>query len=253
MCMSRCTNVLADYAYASDGRDLAKSSMYVTSNRHVKFLPCLTCCARYVQIRGSRKWMWSSLGDGGGVVVPQPIRCHQNRLLIDFAKPFAAPTSYINFATPRPPPHVLPLHSSPLLPLHLSFLFVASMFSTTRSAASMAPRGWSRLQSKKLPAPPELTIWTAKPATALMPFRAGSAAFLSSSSSDRATMKTPATIPGNPGTPPPMKSARVEVPLPSQEGKKGAMQYALYVTRHRDYGGDMGGNKDTTRAQANEW
>ena len=42
-------------------------------------------------------------------------------------------------------------------------------------------------------------------------------------------MKTPATIPGNPGAPPPMKSARVEVPLPSQEGKKGAMQYALYV------------------------
>lgn len=26
-----------------------------------------------------------------------------------------------------------------------------------------------------------------------------------------------------------MKSARVEVPLPSQEGKKGAVQYALYV------------------------
>lgn len=62
-----------------------------------------------------------------------------------------------------------------------------------------------------------------------MPFRAGSAAFLSSSSADRATMKTPATIPGNPGTPPPMKSARLEVPLPSQEGKKGALQYALYV------------------------
>lgn len=44
-------------------------------------------------------------------------------------------------------------------------------------------------------------------------------------------MKTPATIPGNPGTPPPMKAARREVPLPSQEGKKGAMQYALYVIR----------------------
>lgn len=42
-------------------------------------------------------------------------------------------------------------------------------------------------------------------------------------------MKSPATIPGNPGTPPPMKQARREVPLPSQEGKKGAMQYALYV------------------------
>jgi hypothetical protein len=26
-----------------------------------------------------------------------------------------------------------------------------------------------------------------------------------------------------------MKAARREVPLPSQEGKKGAMQYALYV------------------------
>lgn len=52
-------------------------------------------------------------------------------------------------------------------------------------------------------------------------------------------MKTPATIPGNPGTPPPVKSARVEVPLPSQEGKKGAMQYALYVmTCHLFLGGE---------------
>ena len=37
---------------------------------------------------------------------------------------------------------------------------------------------------------------------------------------------------GNPGTPPPMgvsKKERREVPLPSQEGKKGVMQYALYV------------------------
>ncbi|KAF2848011.1 NADH-ubiquinone oxidoreductase 20 kDa subunit mitochondrial precursor [Plenodomus tracheiphilus IPT5] len=69
----------------------------------------------------------------------------------------------------------------------------------------------------------------ARPATALLPLRAaGNAAFLSSSSSDKATtMKSPAIIPGNPGTPPPMKQARREVPLPSQEGKKGAMQYAL--------------------------
>jgi NADH dehydrogenase (ubiquinone) Fe-S protein 7 len=36
-------------------------------------------------------------------------------------------------------------------------------------------------------------------------------------------------VTGNPGTPPPMKLARREVPLPSQEGKKGAVQYALYV------------------------
>jgi hypothetical protein len=76
---------------------------------------------------------------------------------------------------------------------------------------------------------PAANVWTAKPATALLPFRAGSTAFLSSSSSDRAS---PAIIVGNPGTPPPMKAAiRREVPLPSQEGKKGAMQYALYVIR----------------------
>lgn len=30
-----------------------------------------------------------------------------------------------------------------------------------------------------------------------------------------------------------MKQARREVPLPSQEGKKGAMQYALYVLSMR--------------------
>lgn len=39
---------------------------------------------------------------------------------------------------------------------------------------------------------------------------------------------------GNPGTPPPMKTVsgkdRKEVVLPSQEGKQGVMQYALYVT-----------------------
>lgn len=70
----------------------------------------------------------------------------------------------------------------------------------------------------------------ARPATALMPLRAaaGNLAFLSSSSSDKATAsKSPAIVPGNLGAPPPMKQARREVPLPSQEGKKGAMQYAL--------------------------
>jgi NADH dehydrogenase (ubiquinone) Fe-S protein 7 len=42
-------------------------------------------------------------------------------------------------------------------------------------------------------------------------------------------MKSPATIPGNDGAPPPMSMARREVPLPSQENKKGAIQYALYA------------------------
>lgn len=73
---------------------------------------------------------------------------------------------------------------------------------------------------------------TAKPTTALLPFRAGSVAFISNTSSNNATqtMQTPGLVSGGPGTPPPMKQARREVPLPSQEGKKGAMQYALYVS-----------------------
>ena len=76
-------------------------------------------------------------------------------------------------------------------------------------------------------------MWTAKPMTALLPYRAGSVAFLSSTSSNNATaMQKPGLVAGAPGTPPPMKQARREVPLPSQEGKKGAMQYALYVHIH---------------------
>ncbi|ORY08924.1 NADH-ubiquinone oxidoreductase-like protein [Clohesyomyces aquaticus] len=82
------------------------------------------------------------------------------------------------------------------------------MLSTTRSAASMALR--------------------AKPATALLPYRAGYAAFLSSSSSASAsTMKSPALVSDGPTAVPPMKQLPTDVPLPSQEGKKGAMQYAL--------------------------
>lgn len=84
----------------------------------------------------------------------------------------------------------------------------------------------------------ELTLRPAKPMTALMPFKAGSAAFLSSTSSNQATtMKSPALIAGNPGTPPPMKLAPRNVPLPSQEGKQGAIQYALYVTTVIIYAG----------------
>lgn len=55
-------------------------------------------------------------------------------------------------------------------------------------------------------------------------------------------MTTPATVPGNPGTPPPMKVARREVPLPSQEGKKGAIQYALYVESVYKTSGGSGEN-----------
>lgn len=77
---------------------------------------------------------------------------------------------------------------------------------------------------------------TARPATGLIPFRGVQAAFISNSSSKRAepaTTQRPAMIPGNPGTPPPMKVSKKmsqDVVLPSQEGKQGVMQYALYVT-----------------------
>ena len=42
-------------------------------------------------------------------------------------------------------------------------------------------------------------------------------------------MQRPGLIADGPGAPLPMKKERREVPLPSQEGKKGAVQYALYV------------------------
>jgi hypothetical protein len=70
----------------------------------------------------------------------------------------------------------------------------------------------------------------AKPASALVPYR--SIAAISSSSSKPASAVTPHNVQGNPRAPPPLSvtgKVRREVPLPSQEGKKGVMQYALYV------------------------
>lgn len=114
-------------------------------------------------------------------------------------------------------------------PRALSFVSTANMLSSTRSAASMALRGASR-RCPVLAATQELTLWAAKPTSALLPYRAGSVAFLSNTSSNNATTtQKPGLVAGAPGAPPPMKQARREVPLPSQEGKKGAMQYALYV------------------------
>jgi hypothetical protein len=71
----------------------------------------------------------------------------------------------------------------------------------------------------------------AKPTAALIPFtRAAPVAFIHSSSTKSATMERPGLVKGNPGTPPPMKKGMpTNVPLPSQEGKQGVMQYALYV------------------------
>ncbi|KAI9822758.1 MAG: hypothetical protein M1832_002991 [Thelocarpon impressellum] len=86
------------------------------------------------------------------------------------------------------------------------------MLSSTRSAASLALR--------------------VRPSTALLPLRAaGHSALISSSSAKPASAHLqPADVSGNPGPPPSMSvtgKRRREVPLPSQEEKKGAMQYAL--------------------------
>jgi hypothetical protein len=81
----------------------------------------------------------------------------------------------------------------------------------------------------------ETDNYTARPTAALQPFRLANAAFISSSSTKPAApaTQTPGLVSGAPGTPPPMKAItgkpHREVPLPSQEGKKGVMQYALYV------------------------
>ncbi|KAK5110705.1 hypothetical protein LTR62_005582 [Meristemomyces frigidus] len=84
------------------------------------------------------------------------------------------------------------------------------MFSATRQATALALR--------------------AKPTTVMQPFRAANAAFISSTSSKPAepAMQRPGLVRGAPGTPPPMKAGMpTSVPLPSQEGTKGVMQYAL--------------------------
>ncbi|KAI9048521.1 hypothetical protein LZ554_007354 [Drepanopeziza brunnea f. sp. 'monogermtubi'] len=84
------------------------------------------------------------------------------------------------------------------------------MLSSTRSAAALALR--------------------AKPVSSFIPYR--SIAAISSSSSKTASPSlTPHNVSGNAGSPPPIIGVtgkeRREVPLPSQEGKKGVMQYAL--------------------------
>ena len=79
-----------------------------------------------------------------------------------------------------------------------------------------------------------LTTTPARPVHALLPFRGAQAAFISNSASKQAEPVTqkPGLVSGGPGAPLPMKTisgkTHTEVPLPSQEGKQGAIQYALY-------------------------
>ncbi|EME44810.1 hypothetical protein DOTSEDRAFT_72297 [Dothistroma septosporum NZE10] len=79
----------------------------------------------------------------------------------------------------------------------------------------------------------------ANPVMALQPLRTANAAFISSSSNKKADPHAgpttavravgPSNVKGNPGAPPPMKKVTegMEVPLASQEGNKGVVQYAL--------------------------
>lgn len=106
------------------------------------------------------------------------------------------------------------------------------MFAIPRKTAALALRGTSvrahRSNFPQLPQNPELINWvsTAKPSTALLPYR--SIAAISSSASKPAA---PAVVSRDEGLPLSVTGkVRREVPLPSQEGKKGVMQYALYAT-----------------------
>lgn len=82
-----------------------------------------------------------------------------------------------------------------------------------------------------------LTALPAKPITAVTPFKAAAASITSSTKKPAEAVPTralgPSNVKGNPGTPPPMKAVtgkdHLEVPLPSQEGNKSAIQYALCV------------------------
>jgi NADH dehydrogenase (ubiquinone) Fe-S protein 7 len=101
------------------------------------------------------------------------------------------------------------------------------MLSSKRSAAALALRGASSYISKSsLATKANHLCLTVKPASALIPYQ--SVAAISSSLSKPASAIQPHNVPGNPSMNVPTKQRR-EVPLPSQEGKKGVMQYALYV------------------------
>ena len=109
------------------------------------------------------------------------------------------------------------------------------MFATTRQATAFALRGTHTPETLRAKGARKLTATsTAKPATALQPLRVANAAFISSSSkkpAQEASVRAvgPSNVKGNPGTPPPMKSIKdqTNVPLGSQEGNKGVVQYAL--------------------------
>ena len=99
------------------------------------------------------------------------------------------------------------------------------MIVASRTARSLALRGKAR---SGLTLPPADHPPLAKATNALLPLRAAPLVFISSTSAKPATAVTKS---GDvTGTAAPMSvtgKERREVPLPSQEGKKGVMEYAL--------------------------
>lgn len=139
-----------------------------------------------------------------------------------------SPTLTLTSSASRPPLPIATLTSFPLHSFAKPFLCPCCQHVVDNEVCGLNGHARCASTAPELAFTPELTLWTAKPSTALLPYRAGSAAFLSSTSSNSATpMQKPGLVAGNPGTPPPMKQARREVPLPSQEGNKGVVQYAL--------------------------
>jgi len=99
------------------------------------------------------------------------------------------------------------------------------MLSTTRSAAALALRGTPPIPQVFLRH--KLISTTVKPASSLIPYR--TVAALSSTSAKPATAVEQRNATNLDGLPLSVTGkVKREVLLPSQEGKKGAMQYALY-------------------------
>lgn len=132
-------------------------------------------------------------------------------------------------------PSPLRIHLHSTTTPHTSF-HTAKMLATSRTAA-LALRG-TPITAHPCPTAKILTAPPAKPMTAITPFKAAAAAHISSSTKKPAEVSVPvrgagSTVKGGPGAPPPMKAItgkdHMEVPLPSQEGNKSVVQYALCV------------------------
>ena len=131
---------------------------------------------------------------------------------------FTSPHTAIVFTYPRAFPITLIFFF-----LVVTHVFVNETYSRT-GFARYAPPLYPRARS-----PPISNKSIAKPINALLSFRVGTVASISTSSSKSATAIQPSHTTENGPLLSVTGKPRREVPLPSQEKKEGAMQYALYV------------------------